>query len=46
MNGDFGSKVNAWVGNMMTKAVSGEWPVVVGKAADVVVKSLKSYLGI
>ena len=46
VNGDFGSKVNAWVGNMMTKAVSGEWPVMVEKAADVVVKSLKSYLGI
>ena len=44
-NGQFGSRVNAWVGKMGGKAISGAWQYSVENALPMLVEAIKSYYG-
>ena len=44
-NGQFGARVNAWVGKMGSKAISGAWQYSVENALPMLVEAIKSYYG-
>lgn len=44
-SGTFGSKVSAWIGEMISKAASGTWKIGVSVASQVLTAALKSYYG-
>lgn len=44
-NGQFGARVNAWVGKMGGKAISGAWQYSVENALPMLVEAIKSYYG-
>ena len=44
-NGQFGERVNAWVGKMGGKAISGAWQYGVENALPMLVEAIKSYYG-
>ena len=44
-NGEFGPKVRAWVGGMISKAVTGTWKIGVEAAPKVLMDALRGYYG-
>lgn len=42
---EFGPKVSAWIGNMITKAASGAWKVTVDTAAKLIPEAIAAYYG-
>ena len=42
----FGSKVNAWLKNMLNKAVDGSWQISIGAAGTLLAEALMKYYGV
>ncbi|MEM1027921.1 MAG: hypothetical protein AAGJ38_07535 [Planctomycetota bacterium] len=44
--GNFGPKVAAWIGGMMTKAANGMWDIAAGAAGGVLAQGISTYYGL
>lgn len=45
VNNKFGSKVNAWLKNMLNKAIDGTWQIGIGTAGTLLAEAITKYYG-